>query len=82
MEFGFKTNILRGKIMKLVKEYLCDNRIPSDEEIKECIEIAKSEDCVVKLKWFFPRNGWHERYIKTNMTFEEIKDSLPTVYGV
>lgn len=68
--------------MKLVKEYLCDNITPSDEDIKDCIRIAKEEDCVVKMKWFFPYNGWHERYIKKDMTFEEVNDSLPTVYGV
>lgn len=68
--------------MRLIKEYLCDNRTPSDEEIKECIEIAKEENCVVKLKWLFPHNGWHERLIKRDMTFEEIKDNLPTHYGV
>ena len=68
--------------MKLVKEYLCDNKKPSDEEIKECIEIANKEDCAVKLKWFYPYNGWHERYIKKDMTFEEVKDSLPKIYGL
>ena len=68
--------------MKLVKEYLCDNRTPSNEEVKDCIKIANEEDCVVKMKWFFLYNGWHERYIKKDMTCEEVKDSLPTVYGV
>lgn len=68
--------------MKLVKEYLCDNSTPSDEEVKDCIRIAKEEDCVVKMKWHFPYNGWHERYIKKDMTFEEVNDSLPTIYGV
>lgn len=68
--------------MKLVKEYLCDNTTPSDEEIKDCIRIAKEEDCVVKMKWFFPYNGWHERYIKKDMTFEEVNNGLPTVYGI
>ena len=68
--------------MKLVKEYLCGSRIPNDEEIKECIEIAKSEDCVIKLGWFFPYNGWHYRHINSETTFEEIKDGLPTSYGV
>lgn len=68
--------------MKLVKEYLCNNSTPSDEEVKDCIRIAKEEDCVVKMKWYFPYNGWHERYIKKDMTFEEVNDSLPTIYGV
>ena len=26
--------------MKYIKEYLCDKRRPSDEEIRECLEIA------------------------------------------
>lgn len=68
--------------MKLVKEYLCDNRTPSDEEIKECLEIVNKENCVVKLKWYFPFNGWHERIIQSDMSFAEIKDSLPKRYGV
>ena len=29
--------------MKLVKEYLCDDRTPSDEEIKECLEIVEEK---------------------------------------
>lgn len=68
--------------MKQIKEYLCDNGTPSDTEIMECLEIVKNEDCIVKLIWFFPYNGWHKRYIKKDMTFEEVKDSLPKVYGV
>ena len=38
-----------GEQMKLVKEYLCDDRTPSDEEIKECLEIVEREGCTVKL---------------------------------
>lgn len=69
--------------MKLVKEYLCDNHTPSDEEINECIAIVENEEnCVVKLKWFFPYNGWHRLYVKKGMTFEECKNKLPKVYGV
>ena len=45
--------------MKYIKEYLCDKRTPSDEEIRECLEIVSKEDCVVKLTWFVRYNGWH-----------------------
>lgn len=68
--------------MKLIKEYLCDNRTPSDEEIMECLEIANKEDCIVKLKWFFPYSGWYHLTATKDMTFEECKDKLPKVYGV
>ena len=68
--------------MKYVKEYLCDKRTPSDEEIKECLEIVNKEDCILKLIWFYPYNGWHKLFIKNGMTFEECKDKLPKVYGL
>lgn len=68
--------------MKYIKEYLCDKRTPSDEEIRECLEIVNKEDCVVKLTWFYPYNGWHNLLIKDGMTFEECKNKLPKSYGV
>ena len=68
--------------MKYVKEYLCDKETPSDEEIKECLDIVNKEDCIVKLTWFVRYNGWHNLLIKNGMTFEECKDKLPKFYGV
>ena len=68
--------------MKYIKEYLCDKRTPTDEEIRECLEIVSKEDCVIKLTWFYTYNGWHNLLIKNGMTFEECKDKLPKVYGL
>ena len=68
--------------MKYVKEYLCDKETPSDEEIRECLEIVNKEDCIVKLTWFVRYNGWHNLLIKNGMTFEECKDKIPKFYGV
>ena len=68
--------------MKYIKEYLCDKETPSDEEIKECLDIVNKEDCIVKLTWFVRYNGWHNLLIKNGMTFEECKDKLPKIYGV
>lgn len=68
--------------MKYIKEYLCDKITPSDEEIRECLEIVNKEDCIVKLTWFVRYNGWHNLLIKNGMTFEECKDKLPKVYGL
>ena len=67
--------------MRLVKEYRCDDRTPSDDEIRECLEIVK-EDCIVKLRWYFPYSGWYELFIDSSMTFEECKNKLPKRYGV
>ena len=68
--------------MKYIKEYLCDKETPSDEEIRECLEIVSKEDYIIKLTWFVPYNGSHQLYIKNGMTFEECKDKLPKFYGV
>ena len=68
--------------MKLIKEYECEKSAPSNEEILEGIEAANREDCVVKLRWFFPYSGWYELSITKGMTFEECKDKLPKVYPV
>ena len=68
--------------MKYVKEYLCDKETPSDEEIRECLEIVNKEDCIIKLTWFVRYNRWHNLLIKNGMTFEECKDKLPKFYGV
>lgn len=68
--------------MKLIKEYLCDRSTPSNEEIMECLDVVNKEDCIVKLTWFFPYNGWHKLFVEKGMTFEECKDKLPKVYGI
>ena len=68
--------------MKYIKEYLCDKKIPSDEEIRECLEIVQNENCVIKLTWFVPCNGWHKLFIEKGMTFEKCKGKLQRVYGL
>ena len=54
---GFLYILREVKIMNYIKEYLCDKRTPSDEEIQECLEIVNKEDCIVKLTWFVRYNG-------------------------
>ena len=68
--------------MKYIKEYLCDDRVPSSKEIRECLEIVQNENCVIKLTWFVPYNGWHKLHITSDITFEECKDKLPKMYAV
>ena len=68
--------------MKYIKEYLCDDKTPSNKEIIDCLDIVQKEDCVIKLIWFVPYNGRHNLLIKNGMTFEECKDKLPKFYGV
>ena len=68
--------------MKYIKEYVWDKRIPSDEEIRECLEIVSKDDCIIKLTWFVRYNGWHNLLIKDGMTFEECKSKVPKFYRV
>lgn len=68
--------------MKLIKNYLCEGRVPSDEEIIQGIEIVNSEDCVVHLIWVYPYSGKYELYISKGMTLEDCKDKLPKRYPV
>ena len=68
--------------MKLIKEYMCDNRTPSDYEITKCLKIVKEEDCIVKLMWFYPYSGWYNMTIRNGMTFEDCKAQLPECYPV
>ena len=69
--------------MKLVKDYMCDDIRPTDEEILECIDIAnKEENCIVRLNWYFPYSGKYKLEINKGDTFEECKSKLPKSYPV
>ncbi len=68
--------------MKLIKNYKCDSSTPSDEEIKEGLDIASTEHCIVRLNWFFPYSGHYHMDITEGMTFEECKEKLPKRYPV
>lgn len=47
--------------MKIVKEYLCNDRTPTIDELKKSINIANADDCVVKLNWF-SQYVYYQRY--------------------
>lgn len=69
--------------MKLVKDYMCDDIRPTDEEILECIDIVnKEENCIVRLNWYFPYSGKYKLEINKGDTFEECKSKLPKRYPV
>lgn len=64
-----------------IKEFLC-NSTPTDAEIVGGLGIATANNCVVRLTWFMPYNGWNKLYIKPSMTFEECKAKVPKSYGL
>lgn len=68
--------------MKLVKTYVADSNVPSNAEIADCIDIATTEDCIVRLEWFFPYSGKHSADITYEMSLEEVKSKISKRYSV
>lgn len=68
--------------MKEIKQYMCDGTIPTNNEILECIDIAKKENCIIKLTWIFPHSGTYNLQICGDETLEEIESKLPKCYPV
>lgn len=68
--------------MKQVKTYLCDNKVPSAEEISAAILLADRDDIIIELKWFYPYNGWHNVFVYPGSVYKDIAAKLPKVYGV
>lgn len=54
--------------------------IPTDDELKEALEVVNNGDCYVKLEytvWGYP----YSIFISPEDTFEKIKDRMPRYYG-
>jgi len=63
-----------------IKHYYCD-KIPSNMDILEGIDIAKEKQCRVTIHWFVL--GWE--YIATideNSSIDDVKKQIPKVYGM
>lgn len=76
-------------IKKLEYYFTVDNRVPSDGDILECIELQKKNpDKIIIIKWYFPHNGWHElwfsndRFYEDITTIEQARERMPRVYPV
>lgn len=65
-----------------IKNFYC-NSTPKEEELKEALQIATDENCVVCLKWFVKYNSWFDRYIHKDTDIEEMNNRLRhIVYGL
>lgn len=61
--------------MRLVKEYRIDGKEPTDEELKECVNIANSENCIIKLVFGYGKDGLqHAIHIPNTITYELLKE--------
>ena len=63
--------------MKRIKEFVCDDYcIPTDDELIECINIAKSENCRVILYYTLPLSRTRTICVESTTTLEELKENL------
>ena len=63
------------------KTYLCDG-IPSDSDIEDALNIAKHDNCKVKLVWQVPYSGIYYVIVEQESTLKSVKAQVPRMYGV
>lgn len=71
--------------MQQVKTYMLEeiSQTPTLEDIKECIEIAKRDNCVVNLIWHMKWSGKYSQYIRAEDDPQKYFDeNIPRIYGV
>ena len=62
--------------MRLIKEYRIDGKEPTDDELKECVNIANSENCIVRLIFGYRNSGMPNAInIPNTATYELLKDA-------
>lgn len=66
--------------MKQIKEFLCDEKNPTADEIERCLEAVKNENCVINLYWVGPNTYMYNIFIGDNMTFEDCIAQIPKFY--
>ena len=65
-----------------VRNFKCDSSTPSEDEIREGVQIANEAGCIVRLNWFFPYSGNYRLDIMPGNTFEDCVQQLPKCYPV
>jgi len=68
--------------MRQLKEYKTLFATPLDEEIREGIEIAKRDNCIVRISFFVPYHGNNYLDIEPESTFEECYNRVHATYPV
>ena len=70
--------------LKPIKPYLLvTGDPPGFNDIKDCIAIARKENCVVQLIWSMKWSGTYDRYIYADDDPSEVmKNRIPHTYGV
>lgn len=64
-----------------VRTYICDGT-PSDEDIKEAIDIVQREGFIIRLRWHVRYSGTYFATVACDSTLESVKAQIPRVYGM
>lgn len=70
-------------MLKQIKTFYIDDGIPQLDDWQEAIKIARTDSCVVELRWC-PNTwaGWYHEYVFEDSDLTELDAKTPRVYGV
>lgn len=68
-------------MIKEVRTYWCDGQ-PQDEDIQKGLDIAKTDKCIVNIRWTVHWSGVFTVSMNEESTVEEVKEQLPKGYPV
>ncbi len=70
-------------MLKPIKTFYAESRIPTLEDWKEAVRIAQEEHCIVEIRWL-PNiyTGWYHEYVFEDSNPTELDAETPRVYGV
>ena len=70
-------------MLRPIKTFYIDKGIPTYEDWKQAVEIAKEDECVVEVRWL-PNiyAGWYHDYVFEDSDPVKLDAKTPRVYGV
>ena len=70
-------------MLKPIKTFYVEPGIPDYSDWVQAVDIAKTEQCVVEVRWLPNRwAGWYHEYVFENSDPGELNQKTPRVYGV
>lgn len=67
-------------MIKELKTYYSED-VPTEEDLKEGIRIARTHDCLVSIVWAVYQSSYRV-LIQPTDSLSNIKDKMPKVYGL
>lgn len=58
------------------------DKIPNEEDLLNCIEIAKKDNCIVQLKWTMKWSGHYFIQIEKESDLTDLKNKINQSYPV